>query len=107
MAKKIKKKVPLGKPLPKISDSYEEQIPVESEVMELVSTWDEFAPVGYKGLLSAENLTVLEQTGQKPKAKFIWDDVRKRYIEVRTGRVLTRADLHQALSSFVDAYSKR
>lgn len=101
------KKKPLGKALPAVSDSFQEPIPTLQESQELVAIWDEFAPRQYRGLLSAQSKSMLSQTGQSPKGRFVWDDVKKQYIEVATGRVLSRADLHLALSAFADAYGSR
>lgn len=102
-----KKKRPLGDPLPKTSANYVDPAPAEDEVNGLVALWDLFAPPEYTGMLRAENKTVLEQTGQKPKGRFIWDDQIKRYIRVETGRVITRKELHIAYSEFVRAYADR
>jgi hypothetical protein len=73
----------------------------------LVSLWDRFAPAEYRGLMNSNTKSVLEATGQKPKTRFIWDDEKKHYIRVATGKVVTRAELHRALSSFMKAYSGR
>lgn len=107
MAKAKAKRVPLGKPLPKIKDSYEETAPSEVEVEALVSLWDRFAPAEYRGLMNSQTKSFLEATKQKASSRFVWDDQKKHYIRVATGAVLTRAELHQALSSFVKAYSGR
>lgn len=101
------KRVPLGKPLPKIKDGYQDPAPSEAEAEALVSLWDQFAPAAYRGLMNSQTKSVLEATQQKPKTPFIWDDQKKHYIRAKTGAVVTRAELHQALSSFMKAYSGR
>ena len=101
------KRVPLGKPLPKIKDGYQDPAPSEAEAEALVSLWDQFAPAEYRGLMNSQTKSVLEVTGQKAKSRFVWDDQKKHYIRAATGAVVTRAELHQALSTFVKAYSGR
>lgn len=101
------KRVPLGKPLPKIKNSYQEPVPSEADADALVSLWDQFAPAEYRGLMNSQTKSVLEATGQKAKSRFVWDDQKKHYIRAATGVVVTRAELHQALSTFVKAYSGR
>lgn len=103
MAKKKK----LGKALPAVSDRYQELVPTLQETQELIAIWDEYAPAKYRGLLSVQSKTTLEQTDQKPSARFVWDDVKKHYIETSTGHILSRADLHRALSAFVSSYGNR
>lgn len=106
MAKK-KKRVPLGKPLPRISETYEEPAPSEIDLDALTSLWDQFAPARFRGLLDAENKNVLEQTAQRPSGRFVWDDQAKKYKDLLTGQMLTREDLHQALSAFAKSYTGR
>ncbi len=104
MATPTRKRVPLGKPLPKIKDGYQEPTPSEAEVKALVSLWDQFAPADFRDLTNSQTKSVLEATGQKPQTRFVWDDLKKRYIRAANGKVVTRAELHRALSSFVKAY---
>lgn len=101
------KRIPLGKPLPKIKDGYQEPAPSEAEAEALVSLWDQFAPAEYRGLMNSQTKSILEATGQKAKSRFVWDDQKKHYIRVATGKVVSRAELHKALSSFMNAYSGR
>ncbi len=101
------KRVPLGKPLPKIKDGYQEPAPSEVEAEALVSLWDQFAPAEFRGLTNSQTKSVLEATRKTPQTRFVWDDQKKRYIRAANGKVVTRAELHRALSSFVKAYSGR
>lgn len=93
--------------LPKIKDSYVEPPPNQEELDQLVALWDLHAPTAYKGLLKAKSKTLLEQTKQPYKGRFIWDDTTKHYVEVGTGRVLSRVEIHKAFSQFVENYSSR
>lgn len=102
----MKRKAP-GKPLPKIKETYLDPAPTEDEVNALVVLWDLYAPMQYMGLLRAQNKSVLEQTGSKPTGRWIWDDTKKQYIEVSTGRTLSRMELHRAFSAFSQAYASR
>ena len=100
-----KQKKPLGKPLPKIKESYIDPVPTVEETDALVILWDLYAPAKYKGLLRAQNKSVLEQTGEKPKGRWLWDEQSKKYIEVKTGRALSRMELHRVFSEFTSKYA--
>lgn len=97
----------LGKPLPKIRDGYVDPVPTVEETDALAALWDLYAPKQYKGLLRAQNKNVLEQTGTKPISRFVWDDRTRHYVEVRTGRVILRMELHRVLSDFMRNYANR
>lgn len=101
------KKKLLGKPLPKINESYIDPAPTVEETDAMVMLWDQYAPAKYKGLLRAQNKRLLEQTGEKPVGNWLWDDKTKQYIEVRTGRPLSRMELHRALSAFTEQFASR
>lgn len=101
------KKKPLGKPLPKTRDTYVDPAPTAEEANELVVLWDMYTPARYRGLLRAQNKSVLEQTDKKPIGRFVWDDTTRHYIEVKTGRVISRMELHRVLSQFVKSYGSR
>lgn len=98
---------PLGKPLPKIPETYIDPAPTVEETDAMVVLWDQYAPAKYKGLLRAQNKRLLEETGEKPTGGWLWDDKTKQYIEVRTGRALPRMELHRALSAFTEQYTSR
>lgn len=100
-----KPKKPLGAPLPKVKDDYIDPPPTEDEVNALVALWDQYANKRYKGLLRAQNKSMMEQTNQPITERFVWDDQRGNYIEVATSRRLSRLELHRAFSEFVNAYS--
>lgn len=102
MAKKL-----LGKQLPPVSTDYVDPAPTQLEQEQLLELWDIYAPARYKGLLRAENKSVLEETQTKPSGRFIWDDKIKRYIEVRTGRILSMREVRSAASLFSEAYANR
>lgn len=97
----------LGKALPKTPNNYIDPPPSEVEIGELVSNWNQYAPIKYKGLLEAQNLSVLKETKQKPKGKFVYDGNKNRYIEVTTGRVLSRKEVLNAFEAFVKAFTRR
>lgn len=101
------KKKTLGKPLPKIRESYVDPAPTAEEADGLAALWDLYAPKQYKGLLRAQNKNVLEQTGTKPTSRFVWNDTTRHYVEVKTGRVISRMELHRVLSQFTQAYGSR
>lgn len=101
------KKKPLGNPLPTTRDAYVDPAPTVEESDGLAALWDLYAPKQYKGLLRAQNKNVLEQTGTKPTSRFVWDDTTRHYIEVKTGRVISRMELHRVLSQFTQTYAGR
>lgn len=105
MAKRTLK--PAGNPLPKVADDYIDPAPTTDEVNSLVALWDLYAPPKYIGLMRAQNKDVLEQTKQKPIGRFIWDAKARHYIEVKTGHVITRRELHAAYSEFTRAFASR
>jgi len=102
----MKKKKPLGKPLPKIADDYVDPIPTSADVDALVAQWDIYAPTRYKGLLAAKNKSVIKETGEEP-GPFIFDDDIKRFVEVKTGRILSRMEVRNAYMQFVQNYARR
>lgn len=102
MAKRLR-----GKGLPKIPDGYVDPAPNEEEMDRLVELWNIYAPREYRRLLESKSKTLLEQTGEKYNNPFIWDDIQKKYIEVKTGRVISRQELHRAFSAFVRNYANR
>ena len=101
------RKKAIGKPLPKVKDDYVDPAPTADDVESLVVLWDLYAPAQYRGLLRAQNKSLLEQTGEKPKGRFVWDDKTHYYIEAQTGRVISRMELHRAYSAFTQAYANR
>lgn len=101
------KKKPLGKPLPKIRDGFVDPAPTTEEADRLSALWDLYAPKQYKGLLRAQNKNVMEQTGKTPTSRFVWDDSTRHYVEVKTGRVISRMELHKVLSHFMQNYANR
>lgn len=101
------KKKPLGKPLPPIKETYIDPAPTVEETDAMVVLWDQYAPAKYRGLLRAQNKRLLEQTGEKPTGRWLWDDQTKQYIEVRTGLPLPRMELHRALSTFTERFASR
>ena len=96
-----------GNALPKIPDTYIDPAPNEEEMDRLVELWNIYAPRQYRGLLEAKSKTLLEQTEEKFNGPFIWDDIQKKYVETKTGRVISRQELHQAFSAFVRNYANR
>jgi len=102
---KPKTRKPLGAPLPPVKDDYIDPPPTEDEVNALVALWDQYVDKRYRGLLRAQNKGVMEQTKQEVTSRFLWDDQTGQYIEVATGRRLSRRELHRAFSEFINAYS--
>jgi hypothetical protein len=101
-----KKRKPLGKPLPKIEDSFVEPSPTEEEVKGLLLLWDIYAPPEYKGLLIAKHTSVIKQTGENP-GRFVYDDDLKCLVEVGTGRKISRNEVRLAYRKFVSNYANR
>lgn len=88
----------LGKPLSPIKDDLPP--PTEAEIELMVARWDTFAPAKYRGLLSARPFGAKD-----PKARWFYDDERKRYIS-RSGHVVSPKELRKAYLDFKRAKDK-
>ncbi len=93
-----KKRKPMGSALPKFNG--EIAAPTDVEVNAYDAIWDANAPAQYRGILRAKSKSLLTE-GEIPESGWIWDDADGVYIHARTGRRVTRAQAHQALSEFV------
>lgn len=93
----MSQRVKLGKPLPPVKDV---PSPTEAEIDLLISNWDTYAPAKYRGLLSARPMGTSD-----PKARWFYDDKRKRYVS-RTGYVVSPKELRIAYLAFKKAKSK-
>jgi hypothetical protein len=85
----------LGKPLPPVKEIIQ---PSQEELDKVNARWDAFAPLFYKGLLDAQNITT-----KNPTARFLYDKRKMRYIHRKTGRVIT---LHEIRQAYI-AYSRK
>lgn len=88
-------------------ESYVDPAPANEDVDHLVATWDANAPEDYRGLLEAPSLTKLSQTGEDYAGRWVWDDRKGQYIDRKTGRPLSNADLHRVFSAFVESFTRR
>lgn len=103
MAQKMK----LGKGLPPVPESYVDPAPTSTEIDQLVATWNSNVPAEYRDLLEAPSLTKLSLTGEKYNGRWVWDDKNKKYIDRKTGKPMSRAEMHAVFSSFVRSYTRR
>lgn len=81
--------------------------PTEQEQALLVSLWNSLAPAKYRGLLEAENLSILRIEKRRPKGRFIWDESKRRYAWAKTGKYLKPAEVRAAFVEFMKARAKR
>lgn len=81
--------------------------PTADELVLLRAQWDKYAPAKYRGLLEVENLSTLRDEKRKAKGRFVWDDLARRYISARTGRVLSRQEVREAFLEFSKAMAEK
>lgn len=94
----IKKRTPLGRPLPPVKDV---AVPTEQQLDELSALWDRRVPE-LAGLMEAKPLG----SEQSLASRFWWDEVKRRYIRASNGRVVTTAELRAAMEKFQDGVRK-
>jgi hypothetical protein len=87
----------LGKPLPPVNDI---PAPTEAEIDLMIANWDAYAPAKYRGLLAARPVGT-----DDPKARWFYDDKRRRYIS-RSGRVVSPQELRLAFLAYQKAKNK-
>lgn len=94
----------LGKPLPPISDEYAEPPPDENAQATLIALWNQHAPKKYRGMMAAQSKTVLDATGEQPRGAWIWDDVKREYINVKTGEIVTVRQAQEIVRRFTESF---
>ncbi len=69
--------------------------PTEEEIAKAKAKWDKYAPPTLTGLLDASTL------GDNQKTRFVWDAVRREYVNRATGRRVSKAELRAALMQYI------
>lgn len=98
-----RKRKALGKALPSVDVV---GVPTQDESNLLISLWDTYAPAQYRGMMNAENKLMLQETGQKPAGRYVWDQTTMSYINTETGHIVDQDEALFAMSQFVKAYSR-
>lgn len=91
------KRISLGKPLPPVNDIL---IPTQQEIDLMIANWDAYAPAKYWGMLIARPFGT-----DDPKARWFYDDIRKRYVS-RNGHVVNPKELRLAYLAYQKAKNK-